>query len=75
MKFWQVTCKQGHQGKGRYQPIVFAIAANTIIDAMDHAKAMPGVKHQDMILGCEEISFKEYCDLRKVSAYERRLQF
>lgn len=72
MKFWSVTCKQGHQGKGRYQPIVFAIAANTSVDAMDHAKAMPGVKHECMILSCEEISFQRYCELRQVSAYRRR---
>ena len=72
MKFYSVTCKQGHHGNGHYQPLVFAVAAPTAIEAMDFAKQMPGVKHHALILELQEIPFREYCRLRQVSAYKRR---
>lgn len=71
MRFYRVTCKRGHCGKKRYLPIDFAIEADNAIDAMDKAKAMPGVKHSQMILRCVEISQSEYTRMRRVSAYKR----
>ena len=71
MRFYRVSVKRGHCGAGYFLPITFAIAANNIVDAMDHAKRMPGVKHDRFILSADEISFREYCVLRKQSAYER----
>lgn len=66
-----VTCKQGHYGNRRYQPITFAFIAKDAITAMDMAKSMPSVKHDNMVLECREISYAEYMKYRKVSAYRR----
>ena len=72
LRYFLVECKQGHHGKGRYQPIFFAIAAQNAIKAMDFAKMMPSVKHSQPILSCREISHSEYMRYRRISAYERR---
>lgn len=71
MKYFAVTCKHGHHGAKNYCPITFAVAANTAIEACDFAKAMPGVKHDQTVIKCTEISFENYVQLRKQSAYER----
>lgn len=71
MRYFAVTCKQGHHGIRRYYPITFAIAAETLLEACDQAKAMPGVKHSQPVLKCEEITFEKYVDLYNKSAYER----
>lgn len=70
-KFYAVTCKHGHHGKGRYQPITFAIHASSINEAISKASAMPGVKHDAFVISCSEISAEKYRKLRSVSAYER----
>lgn len=73
MRYFRVTCKHGHFGYGRYQPISFAFPAKDAVAAIDMAKAMPGIKHSDnsVILACKEISYAEYLNDRKVSAYNR----
>jgi len=71
VRYFAVTCKHGHHGAKNYYPITFAVAANTAMDACDYAKAMPGVKHGQTVIGCQEISFTAYAQLRKTSAYER----
>lgn len=71
MKYFAVTCKHGHHGTNKYCPITFAVAANSAIDACDYAKAMPGVKHSQIVISCKEISFSTYACLRRTSAYER----
>lgn len=71
MRYYRVTCKHGHCGNGRYQPISFVFGATNAIRAMDLAKAMPGVKHSATVLQCKEISYAEYIEYRKVSAYKR----
>jgi len=71
MGYYRVTCKHGHHGKKRYVPITFAFLAKDAIRAMDLAKNMPGVKHTLPILECHEISYAEYMEYRKKSAYER----
>lgn len=71
MRFYRVSVKRGHCGSGYFLPMTFGIAAHNIIDAMDHARRMPGVKHHKFILSASEITFSEYCVLRKQSAYER----
>ena len=71
MRYYAVTCKRGHCGRGRYDPITFAFGAVNSIKAMDLAKAMPGVKHTQPILDCREISYAEYLNYRKKSAYHR----
>ena len=71
MGYYRVTCKHGHFGARRFQPISFVFLAKDSVTAMDLAKAMPGVKHSAMILSCCEISYAQYLEERKVSAYER----
>ena len=71
MRFYAVTCKHGHHGRKNYLPITFAVAANTALDACKYAQAMPGVKHGQMVLKCQEITFESYAMLHKQSAYER----
>lgn len=71
MRYYAVTCKHGHHGAKNYYPITFAVAANSAIEACDYAKAMPGVKHDQSVIDCRELSFESYAKLRKQSAYER----
>lgn len=71
MRYFSVTAKHGHCGSRRYQPITFAFLATDAIRAMDLAKKMPGVKHDNVILECREISYAEYLEYRKKSAYDR----
>ena len=71
MKYYSVTCKHGHHGAKQYCPITFAVAANSAMEACDFAKMMPGVKHDQTVIGCKEISFEDYAKLRRMSAYER----
>lgn len=72
MNYYIVKCKLGHSGTGQYREISFNIAANSISEAMDKAKSMPGVKHNanNVILGINKISKKQYIQNRKTSAYE-----
>lgn len=71
MRYFAVTCRHGHHGAKRYMPVTFAFLAKDAIKAMDLAKAMPGVKHSAMILKCEEISYAQYIEYRRESAYKR----
>jgi len=71
MRYFCVTCKQGHHGDRRYQPISFAFEATNAVEAMDKAKAMPSVKHDSPIIACREISLSEYINMRRLSAYRR----
>ena len=72
-RYFSVTCKHGHHGAKKYEPITFAIAAETALEACDIAREMPGVKHDQPVLKCKEISSCAYWDMRSVSAYERGL--
>lgn len=71
MRYFSVTCMRGHCGGRKFMPITFAFAAENAMEAMDKAKAMPGVKHDRPIMGLREITCKEYYMLRQRSAYER----
>lgn len=73
MRYYLVTCMHGHCGRKNYNEISFAISAPTMMDAIKHARRMPGVKHTHnrCILSGKEISFEEYCSRRKESAYKK----
>lgn len=71
MKYWMVYCNRGHYGSRRSGEIKFAIAAKTLIDAFSSAAKMPSVKHSQLPTFGYEISYEEYCDYRKESAYDR----
>jgi hypothetical protein len=70
-RYFKVTCKHGHCGTKKYKPISFVFLATDALRAMDLAKKMPGVKHNQTILECREISYAEYMQYRKESAYDR----
>lgn len=70
-RYFAVTCKHGHRGVKRYEPITFAVVAKDALEACAFAKKMPGVKHSQTVIGCREISAYSYRQLRRVSAYER----
>ena len=72
-RYFAVTCKQGHHGARKYEPITFAIAAKNAIEACDLAKGMPSVKHDQAVISCKEITCRAYYEMRRESAYERRL--
>ena len=71
MKYYLITCMQGHHGRGRYSEITFAMMARNLIEAQDKAKKMPSVKHTRGILMGREITEEEYYERRKISAYDR----
>ena len=71
MRYFLVMCPHGHHGNGQYCEITFAFEARNMLDAMDKAKRMPGVKHTRMILKAQEITHAEYTEFRKVSAYKK----
>lgn len=72
MRYYLVTCMHGHCGRKNYDEISFAISAQTLMDAIQQARRMPGVKHTNRrcILSGREISFQEYCARRRESAYK-----
>lgn len=66
-KYYKVTAKCGHVGKGNYVPINFAVRANSASEAAQVTKRFPRVKKQlwDCIIACVEITKKEYKEILK----------
>ena len=62
IKYFQVTAKCGHVGKGNYFPVNFAVRADSASEAAQLAKRFPRVKKhlKDAILASVEISEEEY---------------
>lgn len=75
-KYFKVTAKCGHVGKGNYVPINFAVKAENASAASQITKRFPRVKKQlwDCILACVEISRKEYKELRRINDNDPYLQ-
>lgn len=72
MRYFKVTCEQGHHGRGRSLPITFNIEAKDAYSAMRIGQRMPSVKHDKIPLACVEISKEEYILNRaNGSAYHR----
>ena len=69
-RYFKVMCHRGHCGTGRSTEIVFAMAAENLLEAMDKARRMPAVKHTRMIISGAEITEAEYLERRRRSAYE-----
>lgn len=68
-KYYKVTAKCGHVGKGNYVPINFAVKAESASEASQIARRFPRVKKHlwDAIIACVEISKKEYKELLRVN--------
>lgn len=67
MKYYIVTAKCGHVGKGCYIPIDFPVRAESKTKAAKIVRNFPRVKHhhKDAILDCCEVSFEEYSAIRE----------
>lgn len=76
MRYYEVTAKCGHVGKGFYIPIGFAVRAETASEAATVTRTMPRVKHdhKDAILSVREVDVFEYDDLKQVNRYDPYLQ-
>jgi hypothetical protein len=72
MRYFIVTAKCGHVGKGRYIPIRFAVRAKTASEAASVARGLPRVKHhhKDAILSVEEVDVSEYEDRHYVNSFD-----
>ena len=66
MRYFKVTAKCGHVGRGYYIPIDFAIVAKDGKQAASITRDKPRVKHdhKDAILSVTEITFEEFMVLR-----------
>ena len=71
MKYYKVICQRGHCGCGKSLDIVFYIKANDAVDAFYKARKMPAVKHTRIPPSIKEISYTDYMENRKVSAYRK----
>ena len=72
VKYYKVFMERGHTGRKRYKlDAMFYVKASNMIEAMDVAKAMPGMKHNKMPMMAREISWEEFCEGRGYNAYER----
>lgn len=71
MRFFKVNCKGGHVGRGHYRELTFYFEAKNLLEAMNKAKNMPGVKHSKPVLNACEIPEEKYRLMIKKSAYHR----
>ena len=76
MRYYEVTAKCGHVGKGYYIPIGFAVRAETASEAAMVTRTMPRVKHdhKDAILSVREGDIFEYDHLRQGNRCDPYLQ-
>ena len=72
MKYYRVYVERGHTGRKHYKlDAMFYIKASNLIEAMDVAKAMPGIKHSKCPMMAKEISWEEFCEGKGYNAYFR----
>lgn len=76
MRYYEVTAKCGHVGKGYYIPITFSVRAQTAAEAAFVTRAFPRVKHdhKDAILFVREVDFYDYDELWQVNNYDPYLR-
>ena len=76
MRYYEVTAKCGHVGKGYYIPITFSVRAQTAAEAASVTRAFPRVKHdhKDAILSVRKVDFYDYDELRQVNNYDPYLR-
>lgn len=73
MKYYKVTVTRGHTGLREHATyLTFYIVADNISHASKIALRMNGVKHHGRIpIAAREITYEEYAEGRKISAYKR----
>lgn len=76
MRYYMVTAKCGHVGKGYYIPITFPIRAESAKEAASVTRAFPRVKHdhKDAILSVEEVDYYDYEDRSYINSFDPYLQ-
>ena len=76
MRYYEVTAKCGHVGKGYYIPIMFSVRAQTAAEAASVTRTFPRVKHdhKDAILSVREVDFYDYDELWQVNNYDPYLR-
>lgn len=74
MSYYEIKCKQGHCGPKKYNILTFVFEAKDILTAEKKARSVPSVKHTNRhcIISSKLISYEEYKEKRKVSAYHRK---
>lgn len=71
-KYYAVTMVRGHQGTKIHDGLItFYYKAENLFQAINRAKKQPGVKHSRCPVAAREVSYEEYLENIKVSAYER----
>ena len=76
MRYFNVTAKCGHVGRGYYIPITFAVKAESAAEAASVARDLPRVKHhhKDAILSVKEVDLYEFEDQSHVNNYDPYLR-
>ena len=76
IKYYAVTAKCGHVGKGKYIEVTFAIEATSGKEAAKIGRMMPRVKrdHPQAIISVERINLEEYIELVNSNAENPYLQ-
>lgn len=75
-KYFKVTAKCGHVGKGNYVPVAFAVKAESRSAASQKVMTYHRVKKQlsDAIISCEEIDRDSYKELMQANKKFKYLQ-
>ena len=75
-RYFKVTCKCGHVGRGYFIRIDFPVMAGSGKEAAAIAREIPRVKHhhKDAILACTEITPDEFEALREKNKYDPYLR-
>jgi hypothetical protein len=75
-KYFKVTAKCGHVGKGNYVPVAFAVKAESRSAASQKVMTYHRVKKQlnDAIISCEEIDRDSYKELVQANKEFKYLQ-
>lgn len=75
-KYYKVTCKCGHVGRGHFIRIDFPVKAMDGREASAIARELPRVKHhhKDAIIACLEITFEEFEALSEKNKYDPYLR-
>ena len=76
MRYFIVTAKCGHVGRGNYIPIDFAVKAESASEAASYARNLPRVKHdhKDAILSVQEVDLFDYSERDWINRYDPYLK-
>lgn len=71
-KYYAITVRRGHNGIDHDDAfITFYFKSASMLNAMDKAKKMPGVKHDQLPIRAVEVTYEEYKQAREHSAYAK----